>query len=74
VAAPYANGLLELANERKIVDDVHKDLMTLQARFSVRVSGPCSGIRPHSLQDAPDQQEIFIKHAHADSTAHPSAP
>lgn len=30
VATPYANGILELACEREILDDVHKDLMGLQ--------------------------------------------
>jgi F0F1-type ATP synthase delta subunit len=30
VAQPYANGMLELAQERGNVDEVHQDLMTLQ--------------------------------------------
>lgn len=34
VATPYANGILELASERDILDDVHKDLMGLQVCFS----------------------------------------
>lgn len=34
VATPYANGILELACEREILDDVHKDLMGLQAMMS----------------------------------------
>lgn len=34
VATPYANGILDLATERDILDDVHKDLMGLQAMMS----------------------------------------
>eukprot|EP00892_Ulva_mutabilis_P008997 jgi/Ulvmu1/646/UM010_0016.1 len=34
VATPYANGILELACERDILDDVHKDLMSLQAMMT----------------------------------------
>jgi hypothetical protein len=30
VAAPYASGMMDVANERGILDDVHKDLMGLQ--------------------------------------------
>lgn len=32
VAVPYANGILELAQERENLDEVHKDLMTLQVQ------------------------------------------
>ena len=34
IAVPYANGMLELAQERDNLDEVHKDLMTLQVRPS----------------------------------------
>lgn len=36
VATPYANGILELARERSILDDVHKDLMGLQVCLHTR--------------------------------------
>jgi F0F1-type ATP synthase delta subunit len=34
ISVPYANGMLELAQERGNVDEVHKDLMTLQVHSS----------------------------------------
>lgn len=36
MAVPYANGILELAQERDNLDEVHKDLMTLQAMMVVK--------------------------------------
>ena len=42
IAVPYANGMLELAEERDNLDEVHKDLMTLQVRFAVHFQGSAS--------------------------------
>ena len=43
ISVPYANGILELAQERENLNEVHKDLMTLQVqRFPDQWARACS--------------------------------